>query len=216
MVPTNATVFIVDDDPAVIASLDGLFRSQGICAESYSSAQDFLGRVDAQRPGCLLVDLRMPETSGIQLMQMLQARNATRPTVVITGNGDVESAVQAMKLGAMDFLQKPFNPTVLLETVQRALNEDERRRGHDEMRRQFLERVARLTPDERTVLIGMLRGLTNQQIADEMDVSLRTVQFRRSGLFGTLGVKTRMELIGLVERVQWSPEENPEHDVNRN
>jgi two-component system, LuxR family, response regulator FixJ len=200
---TTPTVFVVDDDPAVLHSLQTLLDSQGLTSECYPSAEAFLDAVDARRPGCLVADLRMPGVTGIQLLQHLADNRQSRPTVVISGFAEVSSVVQSMKLGAIDVLEKPFHPAKLLSAVRNALDADVHRRARSVEQRQALDRVEGLSADERAVLAGIARGLTNREIADELDVSLRTVQFRRSSLMAALQVKSKSELIELVQRANW-------------
>lgn len=198
------TVFVVDDDPAVLHSLQTLLDSQGLRSECFSSAEAFLEAVDPQRPGCLVADLRMPGVTGLQLLQRLAEKRQGRPTVVISGFAEVSSVVQSMKLGAIDVIEKPFHPGKFLVAVRNALAADERQRARSVQQHQALERIEALSADERAVLGGIVRGLTNREIADELDVSLRTVQFRRSSLMTSLGLKSKAEMIELVQQAGWS------------
>lgn len=199
----SPTVFVVDDDPAVLHSLQTLLDSQGLRSECFSSAEEFLESVDAQSPGCLVADLRMPGVTGLQLLQHLAEKRQGRPTVVISGFAEVSSVVQSMKLGAIDVLEKPFHPGRFLTAVRNALQADDQQRARSVQQQQALERIEALSADERSVLAGIARGLTNREIADELDVSLRTVQFRRSSLMTTLGLKSKAEMIELVQQAGW-------------
>lgn len=203
---TEPTVFVVDDDPAVLDSLQRLLSSQGHRVECFSSGEGYLQSVTADRAGCLVVDLRMPGVTGLQLLQHLAIEESSRPTVVISGHAEIASVVQAMKLGAVDVLEKPFQPSHLLKAVQAALLVDAGTRGRVDTRRRARERINQLSADERAVLGGIAHGLTNRQIAEQLDVSLRTVQFRRSSLMETLKVSSRSELIELVLQADWSPD----------
>lgn len=199
----ESTVFVVDDDPAVLHSLQALLESQGLRSECFSSAEAYLEAVDAQAPGCLVADLRMPGVTGLQLLQQLAENRQGRPTVVISGFAEVSSVVQSMKLGAIDVLEKPFHPGKFLSAVRSALDADNQQRSRSVRQREALEQIEALSADERVVLSGIVRGLTNREIADELDVSLRTVQFRRSGLMTTLRLNSKAELIELVQRSGW-------------
>ena len=203
---TEPTVFVVDDDPAVLDSLQRLLTSQGHRVECFSSGEAYLEGVAAERAGCLVVDLRMPGVTGLQLLQQLASAESSRPTVVISGHAEIASVVQAMKLGAVDVLEKPFQPSHLLKAVQAALVVDAGSRGRIDTRRRARERINQLSADERAVLGGIAHGLTNRQIAEQLDVSLRTVQFRRSSLMEALKVSSRSELIELVLQADWSPD----------
>ena len=203
---TEPTVFVVDDDPAVLDSLQRLLTSQGHRVECFSSGEAYLEGVTAERAGCLVVDLRMPGVTGLQLLQQLASAESSRPTVVISGHAEIASVVQAMKLGAVDVLEKPFQPSHLLKAVQAALVVDAGSRGRIDTRRRARERINQLSADERAVLGGIAHGLTNRQIAEQLDVSLRTVQFRRSSLMEALKVSSRSELIELVLQADWSPD----------
>lgn len=197
------TVFVVDDDLAVLHSLQTLLEGQGLPAECFSSAELFLEAVAPQRPGCLVADLRMPGVTGLQLLQHLAERRQGRPTVVISGFAEVGSVVQSMKLGAVDVLEKPFHPGKFLAAVRNALQVDEHSRARTEGQRKALELIEKLSADERPVMAGIVRGLTNREIADELDVSLRTIQFRRSSLMAALGLKSKAQLIELAQCAGW-------------
>lgn len=202
--PEVPTVFVVDDDLAVLHSLQTLLEEQGLPAECFSSAEAFLKSVDPQRPGCLVADLRMPGVTGLQLLQRLAESRQGRPTVVISGFAEVSSVVQSMKLGAIDVLEKPFHPGKFLAAVRNALQIDDQLRVSTAEQRSALAQIEKLTADERPVMAGIVRGLTNREIADELDVSLRTVQFRRSSLMATLGLESKSQLIELAQRAGWS------------
>ncbi len=197
------TVFVVDDDLAVLHSLQTLLEVQGIPAECFSSAEAFLQEVDPQRPGCLVADLRMPGVTELQLLQQMAERRQGRPTVVISGFAEVSNVVQSMKLGAIDVLEKPFHPGKFLAAVRNALQIDEHSRNRTAEQRIALDRIENLSAEERPVMAGIVRGLTNREIADELDVSLRTIQFRRSSLMATLGLESKSQLIELAQRAGW-------------
>lgn len=203
--PAPPTVFVVDDDSAVRDSLSALLSSQGLPAECFPSAGAYLDSVSETRVGCLLLDLRMPGMTGIELLQRLANDGASRPTVVITGCADISAVVQAMKLGAIDLLQKPCHPGKLVELVRTSLESDIRNRSRQQQHENDLKRIEALSGSDQLLLSGIVRGLTNQQIALELDISLRTVQFRRKHLFASLGIKKKSELFEVVHSAGWLP-----------
>ena len=162
----EATVFVVDDDAAVLHSVASALASRGMNAECFESADAFRQNVDATRPGCLIVDLKMPGMSGIQLLQQLKLEQDFRPAVVITGFAEIETVVQSMKLGAADFLQKPFVPAQLIEAAQQALEKDRRLRESRQAGEGARSKLATLPKEEIAVMSRLARGLTNQQIAN--------------------------------------------------
>lgn len=200
---SEPTVFVVDDDPAVLRSVAGLLASQGYAVETYDQPEQFLQQADPRRPGCLVVDLKMPGVTGIELLQRLRQVAAERPTVVISGHAEVGSVVQAMQLGAVNVLEKPFRPEEFLESVQQALDADRTLRAAAETRRAAAAKLGQLTESEQAVLRGIARGLTIPEIAVELDCSPRTVDLRRASLTERLGVRTRQELLKLVQDARW-------------
>ena len=185
----QATVFVVDDDEALRDSLRVLLDSVGIASESYASAAEFLA---AWRdvPGCALLDVRMPDMSGLRLQDEMAARKIPAPVVFMTGHGDVPMAVEAMKKGAIDFVEKPCRDENLLECVRRALAVDAERRRAGEVFR-------RITPREREVLERVLAGKAGRVIARELGVSEKTIEFHRARIMQRLGVRTREELFAI-------------------
>src|SRR5579863_10042276 len=169
----GAMVFIVDDDEAVRNSLRLLVRSVGLSASTANSAQEFLASYDSAHPGCLVLDVRMPGMSGIELQQQLNLRGAVIPVIFITGHGDIPMAVEAMQQGAFDFLQKPFRDQDLIERIQRALERDARNRAALDQHARIRERLHLLTPREREVLDLVTRGKPNKIIASDLGLSQR-------------------------------------------
>lgn len=202
---SEPTVFLIDDDAAVLDSTMRLLNAEGLRTECFSSVDQFLSRVESSRIGCLVVDLRMPGKSGIDLLSALSISRTPRHAVVISGYAQIESVVQAMKLGAVDFLEKPFSPQKFITAVRAALELEIRQRGTEEHVCQHRRKIDALSKDEFTVLTGIVRGLTNQQLADELGVSLRTIQFRRTSLWRALGVTSKPELLALVSEARWTP-----------
>jgi len=189
------TVFVVDDDAAVRDSIKELVESVNLQAEVYESALAFLYAFDPRRPGCLVLDVRMAEMSGLVLQDRLNMMQASIPVIVITGHGDVPMAVQAMRNGAVDFIQKPYREQALLDSVNAALNRDAAARRSTSAADDFEERLASLTEREREVLDQVLSGSTSKQIARELDVSPRTVEAHRKNLLRKLEIGTVKELM---------------------
>jgi FixJ family two-component response regulator len=192
------TVHIVDDDEAVRTALRMLIRSVGQQAQAHASAQEFLGSYDTRHPGCLVLDVRMPGRSGLELKQELNRRGATIPVVFITGNGDVSMAVAAMQQGAYDFLQKPFRDQDLLERVQRALARDAQTRAGMAAHAEILARLETLTPRETEVMQLVTRGKANKVIGAELGVSQRTVEIHRAHVMDKMRAKSLAELVRMV------------------
>jgi FixJ family two-component response regulator len=192
------SVFIVDDDEAVRSSMRFLIRSVGLQAQVYSSAQEFLSVYDQRHPGCLLLDVRMPGMSGLELQQELNRRGATIPVVFITGHGDVAMAVEAMQQGAFDFLQKPFREQDMLDRVQRALARDAESRSRLAARAEILTRLATLTPRETEVLQLITRGKANKVVGAELGVSQRTVEIHRAHVMEKMHASSLAELVRMV------------------
>lgn len=191
----ETTVFIVDDDPGVRDSLQRLLQSVGLKSEVYASAPEFLAGYDPDSPGCLLLDLRLPGMSGLELQQRLAAEDVTLPILIITGYGDVPSAVHAMKSGAADFIEKPFNKQGLLEKIQRAVATDEQLRQACERRAAIAARRDRLTPRELEVMRRVVSGQANKVIAIELGISKKTVEVHRARVMKKMGVRTVADLV---------------------
>lgn len=177
---TEPTVFIVDDDETLRESLCWLLQSMRMPVRAFGSAHDFLSTCDGSQPGCLLLDVRMPEISGLQLQEMMAARGMRQPIIFISGHGDVAMAVRAMKQGASDFLEKPFNDQVLLERVQQCIRIDADTRRQAAAHEAIAERAESLTPRESEVLDGVLAGGSNKQIAADLGISVKTVEVHRA------------------------------------
>lgn len=189
------TVFIVDDDPSIRRVLRELFTQERMPAELFTSAREFLEAIDPRRPGCLLLDVRMPEISGLELQEQLAARGVNLPIVFMTAYADVPMTVRAMKRGAVDFVEKPFNDQLLLEAVQRALARDaEMRHAHTE-RRALEQRLKELTPRERQVFERVVQGRTNPEIAREWGISEKTVKIHRGRVMEKMQAKSLPELV---------------------
>jgi two-component system response regulator DctR len=189
------TVFVVDDDEAVRDSIQELVESVGLQAEGYDSALAFLDAFESQRPGCLVLDVRMAEMSGLVLQERLNELKASIPVILLTGHGDVPMAVQAMRSGAVDFIQKPYREQALLDSINVALATDAAARRSSVVTDDVEQRLASLTGREREVLDKILSGFTGKEIARELDVSPRTVEAHRKNLLHKLGIATVKALI---------------------
>ena len=192
------TVFIVDDDEAVRDSLSWLMRSVGLSAKAYGSAREFLDGYDLKQPGCLILDIRMPGMSGLDLQELLSKRDIELPVIFISGHGDVPMAVRALKSGAFDFIEKPFNDQVLLERVQRAIEADAEQRLERSAKADVAARMRLLTPREREVLELVVDGASNKIIGRTLGVSLKTVEAHRARVMEKLQAGSLSELMRLV------------------
>jgi FixJ family two-component response regulator len=202
MAQHEPTVFVVDDDPAVRDSLALLLRSVGLNGEAFASAQDFLEAHDAERPGCLVLDVRMPGMSGLELQQQLEALHSTLPIIFITAHGDVPMAVAAVKAGAVDFIQKPFRDQDLLDKIQHAIAADVRIREKLADRRDILDRIESLTPREQEVMEMVVDGKANKVIAIDLGLSQRTVEIHRARVMQKMAAESVSQLVQMVMRVQ--------------
>jgi FixJ family two-component response regulator len=193
-----ATVFVVDDDDAVRTSLRLLLKSVGLPVETYGSAQEFLDAFDADRAGCLVLDIRMPGMSGLELQQKLNEMHAIVPIVFITGHGDVPMAVEAMQHGAVDFIQKPFRDQDLIDRINQALERDRENRAGLKERDAIRRRMEQLTPREREVLDLVTQGKANKVIAGDLNVSQRTVEIHRARVMEKMGASSLAHLVRMV------------------
>ncbi len=196
------TVFVVDDDAAVRDSLAELIESVGLHLEAYDSAQAFLAAYDPLRPGCLVLDVRMPGMSGLDLQEELNRRQVLLPIIFITGHGDVPMAVQALKRGAAEFIQKPFRDQDLLERIEGALERDAGHRKAWTAREFIVQRLDTLTARESEVLEKVVAGAPNKVIANELGISHRTVEIHRSKVMEKMQAGTLAELVGMVVRTR--------------
>ena len=198
MNPGNSVVHIVDDDRALRESLCFLIESADLPARAFESAAQFLDACDAASTGCLLLDIRMPEMNGLELLAALPERAIHLPVIMITGHGDVPMAVRAMKDGAFDFFEKPFNDEALLACVRRAIDFDQKQRRRHDQREAVRARLSRLTSRERQVLEGVIRGRLNKQIAEELDLSEKTIESHRANLMRKMQAENVVDLVKLI------------------
>lgn len=188
-------VFVIDDDQAVRDSLGLLLKSMGQKARLFDSAQAFLEEYAPEMNGCIVLDIRMPGMSGLELQQKLTAIHCTIPVIFVTGHGDVPMAVEAMQHGAFDFIQKPFRDQELLDRINQALSWDTEHRSEEERKRTVQERFNTLTPREREVLDCVVRGLANKVIAMDLDLSQRTVEIHRARVMEKMGARSLADLV---------------------
>ena len=198
------TVFVVDDDAAVRDSIAELVDSVGLRAEGYASASGFLDAFEPERPGCLVLDVRMADISGLVLQRRIKALGATIPVIVLTGHGDIPMAVEAMKAGAVDFLQKPYRDQALLDSINAALSLDAETRRSIAAADSFERCLAALTEREREVLDHLLAGRTTKQTAKALEISPRTAEAHRRNLLRKFGVGSAKELMSVTADSGWA------------
>lgn len=196
------TVFIVDDDEPVRDSLKMLMRSVGLNAETFSGAAEFLEAYDPDRPGCLVLDIRMPGMSGMELQEKLNEIHAILPIIFITGHGDVPMAVKAIQYGAADFIQKPFRDQDLLDRINKAIEQDASNRAQLLETRDIEERLSNLTPREKEVLELIVDGRPNKVIAADLEVSQRTVEIHRARVMDKMRASSLAHLVRMVMRLR--------------
>ena len=197
---TEPTVFIVDDDEAVRDSIAELVSSVGMSTATFGSAREFLDDYDPERPGCLVLDVRMAHMSGPALQEKLASMGARIPIVFISGHGDIPVAIKTIKAGAVDFVQKPYRDQQLLDSINDALQRDAAGRASVESSGGFAERLTTLTDRERDVMNLVVLGLSSKAIAKSLGISYRTVEVHRSHILEKLGVRTVPELIHLASK----------------
>ena len=195
---SEPTVFVVDDDQAMRNSLKWLIESVAFRVETYSSAKDFINNYYPGRSGCLLLDVRMPGMSGLELQQYLNEHQIQIPIIIITGHGDVPMAVRAMKAGAVDFIQKPFNDEFLLDSIRNAMALDEKKRNLQAQRAEIATRLDQLTPREHEVMAMVTDGKSNKEIASGLDVSSKTVEAHRARVMEKMQAGSLAELVRMA------------------
>lgn len=198
----DPTIWIVDDDPSVRRSLVRLLQAYGYNAQACESAEEFLKSEWERSPGCLVLDVRLPDLNGLELQSILQERGAWIPIVFITGHGDIPMSVRAMKAGSVDFLTKPFTDRALLAAVKHALMECTSRMAASIELEDIRRRLDSLSSREREVLSRVVAGRLNKQIAAELGIAMRTVKLHRAHVMEKLDVRSLADLVRLVEKAE--------------
>jgi RNA polymerase sigma factor (sigma-70 family) len=189
------TVFVVDDDPAMRESLSWLLQSAGLTVESFDSAETYLANRDPRRPGCLLLDLKLPGKNGLELQTQLASANLNVPIIFLTGYAEVSTAVRALKGGAFDFLEKPFRDEILLDCVKRALERDRRNRQALQQITTVTSKLERLSRREREVMELMVQGKPTKEIASDLGLSPKTVEVHRGRVMRKMEVRALPQLV---------------------
>jgi two-component system response regulator FixJ len=195
-------VYLVDDEPAVRRSVGFMLKTSGFDVQPYESGIELLKQASTLEPGCILLDIRMPGMDGLEVQQALRQRGIVHPIVIMTGHGDVSLAVQAMKAGAVDFIEKPFEKAVLLEAIGLAVDRVKRSGASRARASDAAVRLKVLTPRERDVLDGLAQGLPNKTIAYDLGISPRTVEIHRANVMSKLGVRSLSEALRIAFAAQ--------------
>jgi FixJ family two-component response regulator len=205
----GGTVFLVDDDPGVLRALTRLLRASGREVRAFASPREFLGQHDPAAPGCLVLDVAMPQTNGLDLHRELEAAGTERPVIFITGHGDVPTSVRAMKMGAVDFLTKPFDESQLLAAVQAAMDKDSQQRRMRAESRSVERRLATLTSREREVLEHVVSGRLNKHIASDLGTVEKTIKVHRGRIMQKMGAASLVELVRMTDLAGVRPAAHP-------
>jgi two-component system response regulator FixJ len=200
--PSQPIVHIVDDDKAIRDSLSFLMKSVGFESRAYTSAEAFLDQADLEKPGCLVVDVRMQGMSGLELQHLLSERGSKLPVIIITGHGDVPMAVQAMKAGAVDFLEKPYNNELLITRIRQCLKEISVEQDRESKVADAKSQLAQLTPRELEVMNLLVAGKHNKAIADNLDISVRTAEAHRAKVMKKLHADSLSDIVRIALLMQ--------------
>lgn len=198
----RAVVHVVDDDASLCGALESLFESVGLDTRTYRAARDFLDANLADEPGCIVIDIRLPDMSGLEFQAQLTQMGVRLPVIMMTGYGDIPMTVRAMKRGAMDFLSKPFRDQDMLDAVMAAIERDRQRRTTDDNASQVRQRFGTLTPREQQVMMLVTAGKMNKQVAGELGVSEITVKLHRGAAMRKMGAGTLADLVRMAEVIK--------------
>ena len=200
MKKSEPVVFVIDDDEAVLESLSLMIETVGLKVQTYSSAQKFLDDHDPAQAGCLVLDVRMPGMSGLELLSKLTNQEFSIPVIIITGHGDVPMAVQALKTGAVDFIEKPFRDQVLLDSIQKAIKMDAENRCKQIEQTDIKAKMENLSPRELEVIDLLVTGKSSKMIAYDLGISQKTSDFHRANILKKMGVDSVVELMPLAQK----------------
>lgn len=206
MDPSGPTVFVVDDDAAIRICVLSILQSVNITGKAFSNGREFLEAYDSEYPGCLVLDVRLPEMSGLELQSMLINRRIEIPIIFISGFGDVATAVRAIRAGALDFIEKPFNHQILLERIQQALAIDVENRRRRDQQKAVIRRFELLTDREKQVMALIIAGDANKVMATKLGLSQKTVEFHRAKVMEKMEAASITDLVKLSVLIQWSGE----------
>lgn len=202
MTTTSPRIWVVDDEPEVVDALTFLLRSADYTVVRCGSGRELLDRLDDEATGCILLDLRMPDMGGFEVQRELARRGCRLPVVFLSGHGDIPIAVQAIRAGALDFLEKPVHDTQLFAAVERALDEDRRRQAAATAQRDARDLLDSLSPREADVADLILEGLRTGEMAERLGISARTVEMHRARLLRRLGARTSAEAVSIIEKAR--------------
>jgi FixJ family two-component response regulator len=201
----TAVVHVVDDDASIRGALEGLFDSVGLATRSYAAARDFIGTSLADKPGCIVIDIRLPDMNGLEFQAQLTRMGVSLPVVMMTGYGDVPMSVRAMKRGAVDFLSKPFRDQDMLDAVMTAIERDRQRRTIDGDLALLRQRLGTLSARERQVMLLVTAGKMNKQIAGDLGISEITVKIHRGAAMRKMKARTLADLVRMAEAIKPTP-----------
>ena len=201
----RAVVHVVDDDASLRGALESLFGSVGLATRAYGAASDFLNASVADKPGCIVIDIRLPDMSGLEFQVQLTQLGVRLPVIMMTGYGDIPMTVRAMKRGAVDFLPKPFRDQDMLDAVMVAIERDRQRRTADDNASQVRQRFGTLTPREQQVMMLVTTGKMNKQVAGELGVSEITAKIHRGAAMRKMGARTLADLVRMADVVKPKP-----------